>query len=162
MALPTIKAVWEKHNGICAICGDSVDLSLRHPNPFSASRDHIIPIMGSGRRGANDPSNIQLAHLRCNIRKSNYSNENARRVNAARRTQVRQIMFKLEPHITQQLEIHERYRHKNDIVSQALLEYFQRHRPDEPLTPAVDMLSCDHGLPAIQQREEAAGPSAPR
>lgn len=50
----------------CKLCGNPVDLSLKYPNPFSKSVDHIIPL---SRGGAHEPDNCQLAHLRCNISK---------------------------------------------------------------------------------------------
>lgn len=47
----------------CAICGKLVDKTLRGPDPWSPSIDHIIsPEDG----GTNDRSNLRLAHLRCN------------------------------------------------------------------------------------------------
>jgi 5-methylcytosine-specific restriction endonuclease McrA len=50
----------------CGICGGRVSKILRHPDPLSASVDHIIPL---ARGGTNDPENLQLAHLRCNLSK---------------------------------------------------------------------------------------------
>ncbi len=50
----------------CGICGDVVDLLFRYPDPLTASLDHIVPL---SRGGEDTRENIQLAHLRCNIRK---------------------------------------------------------------------------------------------
>lgn len=72
---PGIRAQYE-HNkkiilstqSVCAICGLPVDKSLKYPNPWSASVDHIIPV---SKRG--DPialENLQLAHRKCNRMKS--------------------------------------------------------------------------------------------
>ena len=48
----------------CALCGRPVDFSLKHPDPMSATIDHIIPI---GRGGhPSDIGNMQLAHFACN------------------------------------------------------------------------------------------------
>lgn len=61
-------AVLAKRDGTaCGICGDPVDLSLRKPDLFSPSVDHIIP---RARGGSNEPENLQLAHLWCNHVKS--------------------------------------------------------------------------------------------
>lgn len=48
----------------CRLCGEPVDMALAYPDPRSRSVDHITPL---SKGGAHDPSNCQLAHLRCNI-----------------------------------------------------------------------------------------------
>lgn len=48
----------------CHICRRRVNPELRWPHPRSPSRDHLIPIAD---RGSNDPENLALAHLRCNV-----------------------------------------------------------------------------------------------
>lgn len=53
---------------VCALCGLPVDKSLRYPNPMSATVDHIIPIARGGH--PSDLANLQLAHLACNLAKS--------------------------------------------------------------------------------------------
>src|SRR5687768_12991217 len=50
----------------CGICGEPVDPSLRSPDPRSASVDHIHP---KALGGLDQESNVQIAHLRCNVRK---------------------------------------------------------------------------------------------
>ena len=53
---------------VCAICGRPVNFSLKFPDPWSATLDHIVPIAKGG-----DPAsleNLQLAHLQCNRMKS--------------------------------------------------------------------------------------------
>lgn len=55
----------------CALCGDPIDMGLRrnHPGGFMcASVDHIMP---QSLGGTHDLANLQLAHLLCNLRKSN-------------------------------------------------------------------------------------------
>lgn len=52
----------------CGICSTEVDMNLAFPNTMRASVDHIIPV-GSG--GGNEPENLQLAHLHCNLIKQN-------------------------------------------------------------------------------------------
>ncbi|MBM4594298.1 HNH endonuclease [Prescottella equi] len=51
----------------CAICGETVDMAARNPDPFRASIDHKLP---RSRGGTNDPQNLQLTHLWCNQVKS--------------------------------------------------------------------------------------------
>lgn len=55
----------------CRICGDPVDMSLRSPNLMSPSVDHIV---SRADGGSDDPVNLQLAHLTCNLQKSARSN----------------------------------------------------------------------------------------
>lgn len=52
----------------CGLCSSPVDADLQWPHPFSKSLDHVKPL---SRGGAHDPSNVQLAHLRCNTAKGN-------------------------------------------------------------------------------------------
>ena len=52
---------------ICGICGQPVDKSLKYPDPFSPTVDHIIPC---ARGGSDDLDNLQLAHRKCNREKS--------------------------------------------------------------------------------------------
>lgn len=56
----------ERDNGICQICRESVDMSLAHPDPLSASIDHIQPL---SKGGEHSKQNCQLAHLGCNSAK---------------------------------------------------------------------------------------------
>lgn len=52
----------------CGICGESVDMSLsRSDGLMCPSVDHITP---RSKGGTHDPKNLQLAHLVCNMRKS--------------------------------------------------------------------------------------------
>lgn len=58
--------IFERDNWTCQLCAMPVDESLSWPHRFSASVDHIIPLS----KGGNDTlSNVQLAHLTCNISK---------------------------------------------------------------------------------------------
>ncbi|HYH54013.1 MAG TPA: HNH endonuclease [Solirubrobacterales bacterium] len=50
----------------CGICEGHVDHGLIWPDPLSPSLDHILPL---SLGGPHDPDNVQLAHLRCNVRK---------------------------------------------------------------------------------------------
>jgi endogenous inhibitor of DNA gyrase (YacG/DUF329 family) len=52
----------------CGLCGKRVLRSKLWPHPLSPSLDHLIPLT---KGGVHDPSNVQLAHLRCNSMKGN-------------------------------------------------------------------------------------------
>ncbi len=56
-----------RDRGCCRICGWPVSTKHAWPHPLSASLDHVVPI---SRGGAHLRSNVQLAHLRCNLRKA--------------------------------------------------------------------------------------------
>lgn len=50
----------------CYLCGSSIDFDIRHPNPMSASLDHIVPVSKGGHHTLD---NAAMAHLLCNMRK---------------------------------------------------------------------------------------------
>lgn len=50
----------------CGICSELVDIDLRHPDLMSPSVDHIIP---RSLGGSDEPENLQLSHLTCNLTK---------------------------------------------------------------------------------------------
>lgn len=53
---------------VCGICGRPVDFDKKFPDPWSATIDHIVPVIKGG-----DPTsleNLQLAHSYCNRQKS--------------------------------------------------------------------------------------------
>lgn len=52
----------------CQLCGESINLSLKHPHPMSFSLDHIKPL---SKGGTHTFENVQSSHLKCNINKSN-------------------------------------------------------------------------------------------
>ena len=52
----------------CGICGQQVDMSLKHGNPLAPCVDHIVPINKGGH--PSDLENLQLAHWSCNRQKS--------------------------------------------------------------------------------------------
>lgn len=60
----TIKYLLRRDAGVCQLCG--LKVCGTHPNPRSASLDHIIPL---ARGGEHSKSNTQLACLACNIKK---------------------------------------------------------------------------------------------
>lgn len=52
----------------CGLCSNPVDRTLSWPEPMSASLDHIEPLSLGGKHAR---SNVQIAHLACNIAKGN-------------------------------------------------------------------------------------------
>lgn len=58
-----LAALW---TGVCGICRDILDLDLAWPDPRSKSVDHLVPL---ARGGTHEQSNLQWAHLSCNVRK---------------------------------------------------------------------------------------------
>lgn len=56
----------ERDGWICQLCFVPVEPELAWPQPASGSIDHVVPLSIGGRH---DPSNVQLAHLRCNTAK---------------------------------------------------------------------------------------------
>lgn len=52
--------------GLCGLCGEVLDRDLAWPDPMSKSLDHIVPLSTGG---THEQSNLQWAHLVCNVRK---------------------------------------------------------------------------------------------
>lgn len=65
---PVILADIAARDGYRCFCGERVDMALAWPDPRSKSLDHIVPL---SEGGAHDPSNVRLAHLRCNTVRGN-------------------------------------------------------------------------------------------
>jgi 5-methylcytosine-specific restriction endonuclease McrA len=63
----TRREVLERDEFVCGICLKKIDDALAHPDPWSASLDHVIPL---SRGGAHTMANAQAAHLDCNRRKA--------------------------------------------------------------------------------------------
>ena len=60
-----VDALW---TGLCNICGDPIDVSLRKPDLMCRSIDHIIPL---SKGGTHTQDNLAWVHLLCNLRKGN-------------------------------------------------------------------------------------------
>lgn len=56
----------ERDHWTCRLCSDPVDPGRIWPDPLSGSIDHIVPL---SLGGGHEPTNVQLAHLRCNTAK---------------------------------------------------------------------------------------------
>lgn len=64
----TVQELCSRDGSDCALCHTPVDLALKRSQSLMCpSIDHIVPISRGGSFA--DPSNLQLAHLLCNIRK---------------------------------------------------------------------------------------------
>jgi 5-methylcytosine-specific restriction endonuclease McrA len=61
-----IELSWAQR-GLCALCGQWIDLSLQY-GPGQATIDHIIP---RSKGGGHHAANLQMAHRGCNSRKGN-------------------------------------------------------------------------------------------
>lgn len=58
--------VYARDGWVCQLCRSSIDPTLRHPDPRSASLDHLIPLAVGG---LHETANCQASHLVCNLRK---------------------------------------------------------------------------------------------
>lgn len=59
--------VYERDGWVCQLCRRAVPKDKVVPHPNAATLDHIIPLAAGG---AHAYANAQLAHFRCNNRKS--------------------------------------------------------------------------------------------
>lgn len=62
------RRVFDRDGWVCQLCDGVVDPTAKHPDPWSASLDHVLPLSLGGRHTY---ANTQLAHLRCNLVKNN-------------------------------------------------------------------------------------------
>lgn len=62
----TNSEIFERDGWVCGLCDEPIDRDLRHPEPGSASLDHVLPL---SRGGAHSRENVQAAHLGCNLAK---------------------------------------------------------------------------------------------
>lgn len=58
--------IGDRDGWVCQLCREPVDSSLDYPDPWSASVDHVVPL---SEGGDDVRSNVQIAHLRCNLKK---------------------------------------------------------------------------------------------
>lgn len=61
-----LRLLYERDKGICAICGESVDMTVDPLSDEYGSIDHIVPLAKGGKHRWD---NVQLAHRICNSRK---------------------------------------------------------------------------------------------
>lgn len=60
--------IFERDGWTCGICATLIDRQVKWPDCGSASIDHIVPL---SLGGDDIPSNVQAAHLGCNLSKGN-------------------------------------------------------------------------------------------
>lgn len=60
--------VYDRDGWTCGICSESVDPTLKWPDPMSVSLDHVTPL---SLGGSHTRDNTRCTHLRCNIRRGN-------------------------------------------------------------------------------------------
>ena len=53
-----------RDQGKCQFCFEIIDIAITYPNPRSLSIDHIVP---RAKGGTSAISNLQIAHLNCNV-----------------------------------------------------------------------------------------------
>lgn len=59
----TARLVVAEYGTRCHLCGQSIDLTVSHPDPKSLSIDHLVP---QSRGGSHALENLRPAHLGCN------------------------------------------------------------------------------------------------
>lgn len=62
----SVHEIAERDGWSCHLCSLPVDAGLKHPDPASASVDHVTPL---SRGGEHTADNVRLAHLQCNVRR---------------------------------------------------------------------------------------------
>lgn len=60
------RAVFERDEWTCRLCGDPIDPDVKYPDRLSASIDHVVPIALGGEHVFH---NVQATHLACNVSK---------------------------------------------------------------------------------------------
>ena len=58
--------LYNRDGSACSICGEDIDMTLRHPDLLCATVDHVLPV---SHGGGHEPENLALAHLTCNVTK---------------------------------------------------------------------------------------------
>ena len=56
-----------REQDVCAWCGRWIDPELKHPDPWSASADHVVPVS----LGGDNLGELQAMHLKCNLERGN-------------------------------------------------------------------------------------------
>jgi endogenous inhibitor of DNA gyrase (YacG/DUF329 family) len=59
----SVSVIAKRSGTDCGICGEQIDMTLRAPDLWRASVDHVVPY---AHGGSHDIENLQLAHLWCN------------------------------------------------------------------------------------------------
>lgn len=59
--------IYERDAWTCQLCGKRIDRTKTAPHPKAPTIDHLLPL---AQGGAHVPANLQAAHFRCNVIKS--------------------------------------------------------------------------------------------
>jgi 5-methylcytosine-specific restriction endonuclease McrA len=59
----TDREIFIRDNWRCHLCGKKIDPQLPRRHPDGATIDHLVPLSDGG---ADAPSNVASAHMRCN------------------------------------------------------------------------------------------------
>ena len=59
----------ERDGWWCWLCGGGIDPTARPDSSMGPTVDHLVP---RSRGGGNEPSNLRLAHKRCNVQRGNH------------------------------------------------------------------------------------------
>lgn len=60
----TLHGLAERDGRTCHICGGKVDMRLSGMHPKGATIDHLVPLSAGG---LDEPTNVALAHRKCNV-----------------------------------------------------------------------------------------------
>lgn len=62
----SVMELFNRDGADCSLCGEVIDMAVRHPDRMCPTVDHVLPV---SRGGSHDESNLALAHLTCNVTK---------------------------------------------------------------------------------------------
>lgn len=60
------RAVFERDDWTCNICGGPIPQDAVYPDPLSAQVDHVVPL---SQGGDHSYDNVAASHMRCNLTK---------------------------------------------------------------------------------------------
>lgn len=82
--------IGDRDGWVCGLCRDPIDRSYEHPDPRSASLDHIRSISG---RGPHTRGNVQITHGACNHERNSSDELKSVEEAEAVRAEIAQVPF---------------------------------------------------------------------